>query len=128
MEKNESFLDWFLRLPTTAGEAKTPVLSRAAASQESEVNVLGRVALLNMLLRRRAPRRRWAPSNDGRAVVTEPEPPRLRPGEEPIEEELTVHSLLWRSRCHGVFTSNYDLLLEHAFSLYRHGSALRYHW
>lgn len=90
---------------------------------DTERRALGRAALLNMLLRYRAPLVRLVPGK--REVEAAPEAaPRLRPGEEPIAEDLVVQSLLWESGCHGILTSNYDLLLEHAFSL-RYGAALR---
>jgi hypothetical protein len=85
---------------------------------------LTRTALLNMILRYRAPRTTLNtedPQKLGRILKEE----RTRYGKEPNAEDLVLQSLIWRTHCHGVFTSNYDMLLEHAFSIFNHGAALR---
>lgn len=48
-----------------------------------------------------------------------------RAGEEPQAEDLGIHSLLWRSGIHGALTTNYDMLLERAYSLFNHVGGLR---
>lgn len=117
----ETLLDDFVRETVDKDDPRSAaILSREAG--EGEPRTLGRAALLNLLIRYRGPRVRLR-SKDGQAVPCGCLRP--RPGEEPSVEDLTVHSMIWRSRCHGVFTTNYDMLLEHAFSLYHHGAALR---
>lgn len=123
----EEFLDRFVRERIQGNLPDSPrILSRSAGQSPAERRTLGRVALLNMLLRYRGPRRFLKPGG-GSAVVDfdQEKQARERPGEEPSQEDLMVHSMIWRSRCHGVFTTNYDMLLEHAFSLFHHGAALR---
>jgi hypothetical protein len=50
------------------------------------------------------------------------------------EDDLEFHHAVWKTRCQGIFTTNYDMLLEEAFSLippseryltYGHPAALR---
>jgi hypothetical protein len=85
----------------------------------SDPNVLGRTVLLNLLLRYRAPR--TTIDETGSPIIKD----RTRSGEEPFAEDLMLHSLIWRTKCHGVLTPNYDMLLEHAYSFFDHGAALR---
>lgn len=123
-EEIEEYLDEFVSEKIEPDRrCSPPILSREAGEVPEERRTLGRAALLNMLFRYRGPRVRLEPR--GGKAVPNPNRLRLRPGEEPSQEDLTIHSMIWRSRCHGVFTTNYDLLLEHAFSLYHHGAALR---
>jgi len=103
---------------------RSGLLARNAGESPSERRALGRAALLNMLLRYRKPRLTTVKKRP-KALPAAKSPLRLRPGKPPSAEDLTVQSLLWRSRCHGVFTTNYDLFLEDAYVLYRHGVALR---
>lgn len=121
----EKFLDDFIREKIKKGDKQTPrILSRKAGKHLEEERAFGRTALLNMLLRYRGPRVVLKPE-DGRAVADPKKKPRFRPGKGPGKKDLMVQSLIWRSRCHGVFTTNYDMLLENAFSLYHDGGALR---
>jgi hypothetical protein len=121
----EDYLSRFVEEKVNEKRRDSPrILSWEAGRTGRERRTIGRAALLNMLFRYRGPRIRLKPQ-EGRAVEDVAGRPRHRPGEEPSEEDLTVHSMIWRSRCHGIFTTNYDMLLEHAFSLYRHGAALR---
>jgi NAD-dependent SIR2 family protein deacetylase len=90
----------------------------------AESRTLGRAALLNMLLRYRAPRYCLLPGRD-EADEGVSELPRRRPGKEPSDEDLILQRLVWQSGCHGILTSNYDLLLEHAHSRLEKGGALR---
>jgi|GEM_PF-5134258 len=128
VEEIEKFLDDFVE-EKVEESSSVRILSRAAEKfgSKGDPRSLGRAALLNMLFRYRGPRVFLEPQGDvvgrkqkeGRLVL------RPRPGEEPSQEDLAVFSMIWRSGCHGVFTTNYDMLLEHAFSLYHHGAALR---
>jgi SIR2-like protein len=81
---------------------------------------LGRLAFLNMLLRRRKPRVRW---RDFGVELESGGPGRW--GQEPAVEDLLPHALVWKTRCQGVFTTNYDCLLETAYAVYGYGTALR---
>lgn len=120
----EKYLDRFVREHTKRFRPWTPrILSHRSGDDPGEWRALGRTALLNMLLRYRGPRGCLVPQK-GRAQLGTG-PPRSRPGEEPSHEDLMIHSMIWRSRCHGVFTTNYDMLLEHAFSLFHYGGDLR---
>ncbi len=122
-EQNERYLDSFVTQRASQG-SRVKLLSRKSEMLITEGRALGRAALLNMLLRYRSPLVRLVPGY--KKVDARPEAkPRLRPGEEPTAEDLAVQSLLWESGCHGILTSNYDLLLEHAFSLFKYGVALR---
>jgi len=87
----------------------------------------GRLVLLNLLLRYRAPRTKFIAVKKARQmeIRRKQNTDRFRCGEEPSAEDLTLHSLVWRTGCHGVFSPNYDTLFEHAYSLYHHRSALR---
>lgn len=102
--------------------------NKSLSRENSDDCVLGRVALLNMLLRYRRPTTYQTYQDEdkqaGEPIFFEDEN-RVRCGEEPIAEDLVFHSLIWRSNCHGVLTPNYDMLLEHAHSLFSHGAALR---
>ena len=99
-----------------------PIFSRKSTNRKA----LGRAVLLNLMLRYRAPRFELVLPNEANAPkVPKVAEHRPRPGAEPNAEDLVLHSLVWRSRCHGVLTTNYDMLLEHAYSLYQHGAALR---
>lgn len=118
---NAKFIQDFVE--ETKISSKIPILSRDSGDPRG----FGRTALLNMMLRYRAPR--IALKSDGcEARETQKDDYskiRPRPGREPSVEDLTLQSLIWRSRCSGVLTSNYDMLLEHAYSLFHHGAALR---
>jgi hypothetical protein len=48
-----------------------------------------------------------------------------RAGTEPKAEDLSVHSALWRAGVHGIITTNYDILLERAYSFFNHPGGLR---
>ena len=106
-------------------------LQGSMPQEGKEHNAFGRTALLNLILRRRAPRTRfsvpktrdanWEPLPDEKQQPEE----RSRYGQEPGAEDFALQSLVWRSNCHGVLTPNYDMFLEHAYSLFNHGSALR---
>lgn len=111
-KKNAEFLQKFV----TSGK----VLSHNSKHRDG----LSRTALLNMILRYRAPRTTLN-TKDPQKLVRMLVDGRTRYGEEPYAEDLVLQSLIWRTHCHGVFTSNYDMLLEHAFSLFNHGAALR---
>ncbi len=100
----EPMLDDFVR-----GLASSPKTDR-----------LGRTALLNIMLRYRAPRYGLFDS-----ATREGSAERGRPGLQPDPEDMVRQSLIWKSGCHGVFTTNYDMVLENAFSVFHHGSALR---
>lgn len=87
------------------------ILSRASQDDRT----FARTVLLNFLLRYR--RRDFSP---GQRAVT--------------ELDLALHGAVWKTHCQGVFTTNYDMLLEEAFSLvvpskrsdlYGHPAALR---
>ncbi len=71
-----------------------PILSYPS----TDLRTFGRTVLLNLLLRRRSP--------SGR-----------RAAEEFDAGDLDLHHSLWRARVQGVFTTNYDMLLEEAFHL-----------
>lgn len=124
-ESNEKRLEEFVQAETTLKDNKlVRILSRDSANDANEEKALGRTALLNMLLRYRGPVVQLMPqAND--AVPNEDEDLRQRAGQEPSQEDLAVQSLIWRSRCHGVLTTNYDLLLEHAYSASGFGASLR---
>ena len=117
--RNAEFLQGFVR--EKQRENGPPILTRESTSDEA----LGRTALLNLMLRYRRPRIGLSSDGQGEARPERPLVFRQRPGTEPSIEDLRLQSLIWRSRCHGVLTTNYDMLLEHAFSLYDHGAALR---
>lgn len=92
-------------------------LTRILSRESEDHRAFSRTVLLNMLLRYRAP---GSGSAKGEGVQWE---------REPSEKDLSFQYLLWRSRCSGVLTSNYDMLLEHAYSLFNRGAALRsYHY
>lgn len=123
--------------PSKAGEECARFLNRFVTEKDSEAKTilsfesvddraLGRSALLNMMLRYRAPRTILRKENQSHEVVPDRHAEqRWRFGEEPSAEDLTPHSLIWRAKCHGVLTPNYDMLLEHTFSSAEHGAALR---
>ena len=96
-KKNAVFLDEFV---------KDEILSR-----DSDEHTLGRTVLLNLILRYRAPRTKLSMENS-----KEPHPnlakDRTNCGKEPDAEDLVLQSLIWRAKCHGVLTSNYDMLLR----------------
>jgi SIR2-like protein len=117
-EENAKFLEDFVNEPRPSKRAR--FLSRKTA----DPRVLGRVALLNLLLRYRAPNTKIGGTGESPAAKYNE---RERCGEEPTKQDLELQSLLWEANCHGVLTSNYDMLLEHAFSLYDHGAALRFY-
>lgn len=118
-EDNANFLDRFVNESVKRrGRKPYPFLSR----DNDDPRVLGRVALLNMLLRYRKPK---TVLERGDLVMPPDEEGHTRYGQAPIAEDLVLHSLIWRTNCHGVLTPNYDMLLEHAFSLFDHGAALR---
>jgi SIR2-like domain len=116
-KKLGSYLQSFLAEP----EDGCQILSRDSKSPKA----LGRAVLLNLMLRYRGPRFELFLPKGAKEPVPKITKHRPRPGAEPSAEDLTLHSLVWRSRCHGVLTTNYDMLLEHAYSLYQHGAALR---
>ena len=118
-EENAQLLDDFVNHPFPLGDRQ------AWSREDIEHQVLGRVALLNMLLRYREPKIRLKGIDKGRNPQFDTDPYCVRCGEEPIAEDLVLHSLIWRANCHGVLTPNYDMLLEHAYSLFDHGAALR---
>ncbi len=120
-KKNAAFLQSFVAQP----ERKNRLI-RSLSRQSRDPRGLGRTALLNMMLRYRAPRLQFTEDNCKAAPVPrDPKKPHARPGKEPSAEDLVLHSLIWRSACNGVLTTNYDMLLEHAYSLFHHGAALR---
>ncbi|HEY7533001.1 MAG TPA: AMP-binding protein, partial [Nitrospiraceae bacterium] len=110
---NASFLDEFVN-EHVKGSRTRKILSHNSGDELAS----GRTILLNLILRYRSPMVRVPPGDFGYAH-------RSRWGREPIAEDLVLQSLVWRTRCHGVLTSNYDMLLEHAFSMFNHGAALR---
>lgn len=115
---NARFIQSFIQEMDRTGKYR--ILSR----ESEDPRGLGRVALLNMMLRYRAPRIRLKPiAEEARPVPSMA--PRERPGEEPSKQDLALQGLIWDTRCSGVLTSNYDMLLEHAYSLFGHGAALR---
>lgn len=126
-QENAKYLQEFIDEKERGDDAKEgsldspPILSRKSTTDEA----LGRTALLNLMLRYRRPRMSLMSDSKGKAVPEQPPVFRQRPGTEPSTEDLRLQSLIWRSRCHGVLTTNYDMLLEHAYSLYDHGAALR---
>lgn len=88
-----------------------PILSRSSEDDRT----FARTVLLNFLLRCRQ-----QASPAGLETVT--------------EQHLALHGAVWKTRCQGVFTTNYDMLLEEAFRLvspsarknaYGHEAALR---
>lgn len=120
-EQIEDFLDRFVK---GENECAQRILSRESGEQEPpDQRAFGRAALLNMLLRILGPCCQWA--SDGGKAVANGGPGRLRGGCEVEAEDLALHSLLWQSGCHGILTSNYDLLLEHAFCITYQRTALR---
>lgn len=126
-DDNERFLADFVIRNTELGSG-VRILSRESegpGAETSDGRAFSRAALLNMLLRYRAPRYRVIPAHNKCAESEPGGSPRPRPGEEPNAEDLAVHHLLWKCGCHGILTSNYDLLLEHTHSLAGRGAALR---
>jgi hypothetical protein len=113
--ENEKFLAAFMGLRDDDGHK---LLSHESAK------ALDRTVLLNLILRYREPSMKYI-THGGTAQKRTPERPRTRCGREPDPEDLVLQSLIWRTGCHGVLTSNYDMLLEHAYSAFSHGSALR---
>ncbi len=95
---------------------------RLMGRDSTDPRALGRAVLLNLMLRYRKPAWEWQVD---KSRLTRGTKRRARPGEEPSAEDLCLHSLLWRAKCHGILTTNYDMLLEHAFSVFAHGAALR---
>ena len=118
-EENAAFLQEFIAEKETR-ESSVRIMSR----ESKDPRALGRTALLNVMLRRRAPRIQLVPGHGEAVLARPPAMLRDRPGRELDTEDLVLHSLVWRTGCHGVLTSNYDMLLEHAFSLYNHGADL----
>jgi len=134
-----SLVWWYLRdyerrdrleaCPCDIGEANERFLHRFVTQEKilshdsEDLLGLGRTVLLNLLLRYRAPKSvlRMGARETSRMLARD----RTRYGKEPNAEDLVLQSLIWRTHCHGVLTSNYDMLLEHAFSLFNHGAALR---
>lgn len=116
---NARLLDGFVNKAFRGETALGSALSRG----NSDPRVFGRIALLNTLLRYRKPKTDW--SRRRARPQSNDEPDRLRCGKQPLAEDLVLHSLIWRAKCHGVLTPNYDMLLEHAYSLFDHGAALR---
>jgi SIR2-like domain len=112
------FLQRFVTQPMSKG-SRVRILSRPS----TDPRALGRTVLLNLILRRRAPRTKLT-HKDGKATQDPKQPQRSRCGEEPSGEDFALHSLVWRAGCHGVLTPNYDMFLEHAYSLF-HGPGLR---
>ena len=124
-EENAEFLDNFVNGPLVINGIT--IADRILSHDTENWRVLGRVALLNMLLRYLAPRTKN--SVEANKPIRKPEEDRTRWGEQPNAEDLILQSLIWRAKCHGVLTPNYDMLLEHAFSLFNYGSDLRsYHY
>ena len=125
-KKNAAFLQSFV----TQREGESQGTPRILSWKSEDPHGLGRTALLNMMLRYRAPRMLFKAAANGEAEPGERgKELHARPGKEPSAEDLALHSLIWRSRCRGVLTTNYDMLLEHAYSLFHHGAALRsYRW
>jgi hypothetical protein len=119
--ENSEFLHWFVNLESTDRRGKqTRILSHESRDPSSR----GRTVLLNLILRYREPIAEYITKN-GKAKKKTPDRLRTRCGKEPEPEDLVLQSFIWRTGCHGVLTSNYDMLLEHAYSTFNHGSALR---
>lgn len=72
---------------------------RLLSRSSGDVRTFGRTVVLNMLLRLRRP------SCPERSLGV------LTP------KDMTAHQLVWHTRCNGVFTTNYDTLLEDSFHL-----------
>ena len=119
-KKNAAFLQSFV----AERESGWPWSPRILSRESRDPRGLGRTALLNMILRYRAPQMQFTEDHRKAAPIDRDRPP-TRPGKEPWAEDLVLHSLIWRSACNGVLTTNYDMLLEHAYSLFHHGTALR---
>ena len=115
-KRNAAFLQNFVQEDDDDGKL---ILSRDSKDPKG----LGRTVLLNMMLRYRAPGIRLKPIR-GEARRAPGAAERERPGKEPSGDDLKLQSLIWRTGCSGVLTSNYDMLLEHAYAL-KHGAALR---
>ena len=122
---DEKFLEEFVQGKTEPKDATSPrILSHESGDIATEQRALGRTALLNLLLRYRGPAV-YLKHKGKRAARDTTRGERPRAGQEPSQEDLAVQSLIWRSRCHGVLTTNYDLLLEHAYSASGFGTSLR---
>lgn len=119
-EEMARFLQEFIT-ETESPESSLRIMSRESTDQRA----LGRTSLLNMMLRYRAPRVRWSAEGGEVKPVSLSSKLRGRPGQPLDAEDLVLHSLVWRTGCHGVLTTNYDVLLEHAYALYSHGAELR---
>ncbi len=118
-EENAEFLQSFVEA------AEAPFRWIRILSRESNNPFgLGRTALLNMMLRYRAPKMAFQ-YKKGEAYPKHRNEQHPRPGREPSKDDLKLQSLIWDSQCSGVLTSNYDMLIEHAYSLFGHGAALR---
>lgn len=118
-DTNAEFLQ---RLLEERDSKRPPIMSH----NSKDPRAFGRAVLLNLILRRRAPRTRLK-EEEGKAIPDDSQPrhERSRYGQEPSAEDFALQSLVWRAKCHGVLTPNYDMFLEHAHSLFHHGSALR---
>ncbi|MCH8149472.1 MAG: SIR2 family protein [Planctomycetes bacterium] len=124
-ESNEKFLEGFVQAETKLKNGKSVrILSHDSAFDADEDCALGRVVLLNLLLRSRGPSV-YLTIRQGEAIPDPEKDPRQRAGKQPSPEDLALQSLIWRSHCHGVLTTNYDVLLEHAFSASGFGTSLR---
>jgi len=119
-EENARFIQKFIT-ETESPETDVRIMSRKSNDQRA----LARTSLLNLMLRYRAPRLRWCAEGGEAKPMSQSSKLRGRPGRPLDAEDLVFHSLVWRTGCHGVLTTNYDMLLEHAYSLFSHGADLR---
>lgn len=87
-EQNAAYLRRFIEETGAEGH---PILSRSSR----DIRTYPRTVVVNLLLRQKR--------DDCLHELT--------------ERDLELHSAVWRTHCQGVFTTNYDMLLEHAFSL-----------
>jgi hypothetical protein len=88
------------------------ILSRHSVDQRT----FGRTVLLNLLLRYKAPRRSMI--HDELSGLISKSSGNTGTAGRPIKDrDLELHSLIWNTKCQGIFTTNYDMLLEEAFLL-----------
>ena len=118
---NAQFLDEFVTEPENPENSSS---KRILEHESKDPRSKGRTIALNLILRLRAPRT-ILDMEERERPFRRVKWDRTRCGKEPNAEDLVLQTLIWRTHCHGVLTSNYDNLLEHAYAIFNHGAALR---